>query len=363
MTPLMRELQRLIAQNGPISVAEYMAAALGHTVHGYYMTRDPLGAAGDFTTAPEVSQMFGELLGLWCVQCWRDNGAPRPFALAELGPGRGTLMHDLLRAARQVAPDFVDAAQIHLIETSPALRARQRALLGDAPTWHLTLDTLPALPLLVIANEFFDALPVRQFVRTERGWCERCVGLAAGAEPILAFMLSPEPLPSDAIIPAPLRDSALGALIELRPAGEALVEAIGARIAAQNGIAALVVDYGYTARAAGDSLQALSAHKFQDPLAAPGEADLTAHVDFTALAEAARRGGAAVHGSATQGAFLTALGIQKRAARLARDSSASGRTDIDAALRRLVHPEAMGTLFEVLALTRDGAPRPAGFTP
>jgi NADH dehydrogenase [ubiquinone] 1 alpha subcomplex assembly factor 7 len=251
---------------------------------------------------------------------------------------------------------------VHLVETSPALRERQSALLGDGPTWHPQLEVLPALPILLIANEFFDALPVRQFVRTARGWCERCVGLAAGAEPILTFMLSPEPLPGDALIPASLRSSAPGTLIELRPAGEAICEAIAQRIA-RHGIAALIIDYGYTERAAGDSLQAVRAHKFHDPLAAPGEADLTAHVDFAALADAARRGGAAVHGPATQGAFLTALGIDKRAERLKREASASERADIDAALRRLVHPEAMGRLFKVLALTRQGAPSRAGFAP
>jgi NADH dehydrogenase [ubiquinone] 1 alpha subcomplex assembly factor 7 len=361
MTPLMRELQRLIAQNGPLSVAKYMAMALGHPVHGYYMTRDPLGVAGDFTTAPEVSQMFGELVGLWCVQTWRDSGAPKPFALAELGPGRGTLMSDLLRAARQVAPDFVDAAQVHLVETSPALRERQRVLLDDAPTWHLHVDELPALPLLVIANEFFDALPVRQFMRTPRGWCERCVGLAEGSVPHLAFMLAPEPLPNDAIIPAALRGSELETLVELRPAGEVVCDTLAQRIA-QSGIAALIIDYGYIEHAAGDSLQALRANKFQDPLVAPGEADLTAHVDFASLAQAARRGGAAVHGPTTQGAFLAALGIDKRAQRLKRDASRSERAGIDASWHRLVDPESMGALFKAMALTRVDAPTPAGFS-
>jgi NADH dehydrogenase [ubiquinone] 1 alpha subcomplex assembly factor 7 len=363
MTALMRELERLIAQTGPISVADYMALALGHPEHGYYMTRDPLGAAGDFVTAPEVSQMFGELLGLWCVQTWRDNGAPKPFALAEIGPGRGTLMRDLLRAARQVAPDFAESAEVHLIETSPALRARQKELLGDAPVWHACVETLPALPLLALANELFDALPVRQFLRTERGWCERCVGLAPDAlEPQLSFMLAPEPLPSDAIIPAPLRASAVGSLVELRPAAEALMETIAARIA-KSGIAALILDYGYTERATGDSLQAVSSHKFQDPLALPGAADLTAHVDFEALGEAAQRGGAAVHGPVAQGAFLMALGIDKRAARLKRGAGPSECAEIDAALERLVHPDAMGRLFKALALTRPGAPCPAGLEP
>jgi NADH dehydrogenase [ubiquinone] 1 alpha subcomplex assembly factor 7 len=327
------------------------------------MTRDPLGAAGDYITAPEVSQMFGELLGLWCVQTWRDNGAPQPFALAELGPGRGTLMRDLLHAARQVAPDFAEAAEVHLVETSPALRARQRELLGAAPVWHTHVETIPTLPILVIANELFDALPVRQFLRTARGWCERCVGLAQGApEPTLSFVLAPEPLPSDAIIPAPLRTSAPGSLVELRPAAEALIETIAARIA-KGGIAALILDYGYEAHATGDSLQAVSGHKFQDPLALPGAADLTAHVDFAALGEAAQRGGAAVHGPMAQGAFLMALGIDKRAARLKRSATNTECAEINAALERLVHPDAMGRLFKALALTRPGAPRPAGFEP
>lgn len=361
-TPLLRHLESLIARNGPISIADYMAIALSHPEHGYYMTRDPLGVAGDFITAPEVSQMFGELVGLWCVQTWRDNGAPRPFALVELGPGRGTLMSDLLRASQKVAPDFAEAARVHLVETSPALRARQRALLGEAAHWHAQFDSVPALPLLLIANEFFDALPVHQFVRTARGWCERYVGLVPGAEPPrLSFVMAPNPLPSDTIVPQSLRDSAMGTLFELRPAAETLIEAIAARIATREGIAALVIDYGYMARMAGDSLQALRAHKPQDPLKHPGEADLTAHVDFAALAEAARRGGACVCGPVTQGAFLTALGIAQRAERLAGEASETESADTRAALRRLTHQDAMGTLFKALALTRANAPALAGF--
>jgi NADH dehydrogenase [ubiquinone] 1 alpha subcomplex assembly factor 7 len=242
------------------------------------------------------------------------------------------------------------------------LRARQRALLGETAHWHAQFDTVPALPLLLIANEFFDALPVHQFVRTARGWCERYVSLVPNAEPPrLSFVLAPDPLPSAAIVPAPLRESAIGTLIELRPAAEALIESVAARIAAQDAIAALVIDYGYTARMAGDSLQALRAHKPQDPLKHPGEADLTAHVDFAALAEAARRGGARVHGPVTQGAFLAALGIAERAERLKRQAGEAERADIDAALHRLTHQDTMGTLFKVLALTRAGVPALAGF--
>ncbi len=361
MTPLAGYLARLIRTTGPIPLSHYMALALGHPQHGYYVTRDPLGARGDFITAPEVSQMFGELLGLWIADGWTQQRRPSPFILCELGPGRGTLMVDALRAMRAV-PGLADAARLHLVETSPALREAQQKRLPQA-TWHVRFDDVPQGPLFLIANEFFDALPISQFVRTERGWCERHVGLADGNDgsPRFVPVLAPVPLASDTVLPPAMRGAPVGAIAEISPASCAIAEAIGARLARAGG-AALVVDYGHAKSAVGDTLQALRAHKFADPFEAPGEADLTAHVDFEALAAAAVRGGAKTHGPVAQGAFLAALGIEARARKLRLGATPAQALDIDAAMRRLTAPEEMGSLFKAQALTPPGAPMPAGFS-
>ena len=342
-------LQGLIANEiragGPIGVDRFMALALGHPLHGYYVTRDPLGATGDFTTAPEISQMFGELIGLWCVSVWLSLGSPERFGLVELGPGRGTLMADLLRAAR-IVPGFGAAAAVHLVETSPVLRARQAAVLGATgvePTWHAGLDTLPGeMPLIVVANEFFDALPIRQWVRAGARWHERMVGLdEAGA---FAFGLAPLP---DTAIGAPAPD---GTVLEIGFTARSAMAALAGRVVAQAG-ALLAIDYGHVNSRFGETLQAVRHHAKADPLCAPGDVDLTAHVDFAALATAARTAGALVHGPARQGAFLRALGLEARAAALAR-----GRADqtgaLAAAVSRLADPHpGMGELFKVLAAT------------
>jgi SAM-dependent MidA family methyltransferase len=353
MTPLGRLLARRIAATGPISIADYMAECLLHPAHGYYATRDPLGAAGDFTTAPEISQMFGECLGLCLVQAWMDQGAPSPVVLAELGPGRGTLMADLLRAAR-VVPAFGTAAGVHLVEASPVLRARQaQALAGHDPVWHDTIATLPEAPLFLIANEFFDALPIRQFQRDAAGWRERQVAL--DAEGRLAFALSaPTPL---AALDHRLGDTAPGDVVELCPAAQPVTAEIGRRIAARGG-AALIVDYGGW-RSRGDTLQAVRGHAFDDPLAHPGEADLTAHVDFEALARAAVP--AAHSALVPQGVLLDRLGIAHRAERLARTLSGGALAAHQAALRRLTHPEEMGRVFQSLALFPAGGPVPPAY--
>jgi NADH dehydrogenase [ubiquinone] 1 alpha subcomplex assembly factor 7 len=312
-----------------------------------------LGAAGDFITAPEVSQMFGELIGLWCAETWRQMGAPARVVLAELGPGRGSLMADALRAA-DALPAFRAAAEVHLVEISPALRAAQaERLRGQAVAWHERFDEVPAGPLLLLANEFFDALPVRQFQRRADGWHERLV--AASGEGF-AFVLAPEPLPGATI---PDRAAATGGTVELAPAREALMAAIAARLAADGG-AALIVDYGDGA-GTGDTLQAVRRHGFADVLADPGTADLTAHVDFGALARAARSAGARVFGPVEQGAFLTALGIEARAVRLAASSAPETARAVRAGLDRLVEPEQMGRLFKAMAVTAPGLPAPAGF--
>jgi NADH dehydrogenase [ubiquinone] 1 alpha subcomplex assembly factor 7 len=346
-------LRARIAEAGPITVAEFMAECLLHPTWGYYTTRDPLGTAGDFTTAPEISQMFGELVGLALAQAWIDQGAPGRITLAELGPGRGTLMADILRATKQV-PGFHDALRVHLVEASPTLREKQRvALAGHAITHHDRTDTLPEAPLFLIANEFFDALPIRQFIRAGDHWRERLVGLDGAA---LAFGLGAPDQPPEL---AHRSDVAEGGLVEICPAAMPIMTEISRRIAAHGG-AALIVDYGDW-RSLGDTLQAVQGHAPVDPLATPGAADLTAHVDFEALARAAQ--GLATSRLTPQGVFLERLGITPRAETLAQRLSGPAREAHVAAHRRLTHPDEMGTLFKVLALVPPGAPKLAGLDP
>lgn len=346
--------QRIRAE-GPISVADYMTIALAHPEVGYYTTRDPFGQAGDFTTAPEVSQVFGELLGLWCAERWQAMGEPEHLLLVELGPGRGTLMADALRAA-QLLPAFHAALEVHLVETSPVLRARQRdALAPTGATWHANLSSLPEGPLLLIANEFFDALPIRQFQKTPSGWAERVIGLAEAGKRLqwgLGRNLPP-------ILPFP-QDAPEGAIAELSPAGASITRDISRRVAGHGG-AALIIDYGYGETATGDSFQAVKQHRPVDPLETPGDADLTAHVDFQALAATAEKAGAKAHGPADQGVFLKALGIRERTEALARTATPAQRRQLLAAVERLTSSAQMGTLFKALALTPTASSTPAGF--
>lgn len=352
MTALAALLKARIAATGPMTLADYMADCLLHPLHGYYATRDPFGAAGDFTTAPEISQMFGELLGLCLAQAWLDQGAPAPFTLAELGPGRGTLMADLLRATRGV-PGFHAAAQVVLVEASAHLRQVQRRTLGDHPvTWADGVEALPDAPLFLIANEFFDALPIRQFTRQGAGWAETMVGLSG--DRLVLGRSAPAPL---AVLAHRLADVAEGGIVELCPAAAPIAARIGGIIARQGG-AALVIDYGDW-RSQGDTLQALQDHRFADPLAAPGAADLTAHVDFEALAQAAAPARAAR--MMTQGSLLQRLGIDARAARLAQGLAGTARDTHLAAHRRLTEASEMGSLFKALALYPPAAPPPPGF--
>ncbi|NSY38265.1 class I SAM-dependent methyltransferase [Leisingera sp. ANG59] len=353
---LLNHLHARIRTDGPMSVADYMADCLLHPQFGYYTTRDPLGAKGDFTTAPEISQMFGELLGLSLAQAWLDQGSPAPFALAELGPGRGTLMADLLRATRGV-PGFHAAMRIHLVEASPTLRAAQaKALDGYAPQWLDTVDALPAQPLFLVANEFFDALPIRQFIRAGDGWSEKRIGLQGGA---LSFGLSPAaPQPA---LDHRLADTRDGDVVEICEAAAPVTQSIAARIAAHGG-AALIVDYGDW-RALGDTLQALRAHEPADPLQTPGEADLTAHVDFEALAMAAKTADCAFTRLTPQGVFLERLGITDRARALAAPLQGAALDSLIAAHRRLTHPDEMGNLFKVLGLCPPQAAPLPGLNP
>ena len=354
MNALQRVIAARIAAAGPMRLDEYMALCLSHPEHGYYTGRDPLGAAGDFTTAPEISQMFGEMLGLWLAQCWRDQGAPSPAVYAEPGPGRGTLSADALRAAA-MAPGFGAAIGApHLVEISPILRARQaETLAARKPVWADRIEDLPPGPLFLLANEFFDALPIRQFERRKGRWRERVVTLfedGASLRPALGGAVTADDLPADA---------PEGALRETSPASAAVAAQIGARLAAHGG-AALIVDYGYAAQplTGGDTFQAMRGHAYADPWTAPGEADLTAHVDFAALAAAAEGAGAKAWPLVTQGALLEMLGVTARAQALAARGDAAA---VATAHRRLCHPEEMGVLFKALALTGRGAPPPPGF--
>jgi NADH dehydrogenase [ubiquinone] 1 alpha subcomplex assembly factor 7 len=347
LTPLEAEIRRRIQIGGPMSVAHYMSLCLTHPKHGYYVTRDPFGAGGDFITAPEISQMFGELIGLWACSVWRQMGAPEKIRLVELGPGRGTMMLDALRAA-QIVPAFRGAIMVHLVEISPVLEARQRQTLAglDRPVeWHRALDEVPDGQSIILANEFFDALPVQQAVMCADGWHERVVKI--GDNNILQFSNARDPIPLfDEMLPSAVCDAKIGEIFEWR--ADQIALELGRRVVRANG-AALVIDYGHRESATGETLQALGAHEFVHPLTAPGQADLTAHVDFQALGEAAESMNARLHGPIEQGEFLHRMGIAARAELLKKDASPSEAAVIDAALDRLTSKErtGMGRLFKV----------------
>ncbi len=351
-------LAQLIRADGPLTVAQYMTAALTHPIYGYYRVQNPVGRAGDFITAPEISQIFGELIGLWCLQTWRDIGAPSSFQLVELGPGRGSLMADLLRAAR-LQPSFLAAAEIHFVETNAVLRAQQNAALpeGTDATWRDRFEEIAPGPLILIANEFFDCLPIRQFMRKGPGWYERCVTLdEKGA---LCFALSPSPIPGG-ILAISDPHTQQGALKEVCAPAQSLIEKIAHRFSQHKG-RALIIDYGYAKPGMGDTLQALRRHSPCGVLETPGDVDLTAHVDFSALASCAKRSGADVAGPAEQGAFLAALGLEARASALRAEATAQQKQDIDSAVLRLAGPDQMGELFKALSISSADLPPPPGF--
>ena len=338
----------MIAESGPITMARYMEICLSDPEHGYYRRCEPIGAAGDFITAPEVSQMFGELIGLWCAVTWHQMGAPERIHLVELGPGRGTLMQDALRAVR-AEPEFCSAFSLHLVETGDRLRDVQcQRLAGTPAAWHLSLESVPPGPLLLIANEFFDALPVHQYEMTADGWRERLVTFDDGA---CRLQLAPLPCALN-------RPGQPGDVFEQAPARDAYMADIAARLQRHGG-AALIIDYGHSESANGDTLQAVRAHRAQSIFAEPGLADLTSHVDFEALSRAAS--GLSRHGPRRQGEFLRALGIEARAATLQRSASPEQAQEIDTALHRLLDTRQMGGLFKALAVTQQDAPVPAGF--
>jgi len=358
--PLESEIRRLIGLAGPMPVSEYMGHCLGHPRHGYYVTHDPLGPGGDFVTSPEISQMFGELIGLWAAAVWRQMGAPANVRLVELGPGRGTMMLDMLRAAH-VMPDFRKAVAVHLVETSPALRARQKQTFGNLDVsivWHDALAEVPEGLAIIVANEFFDAQPVNQAVKQAGGWHERVVAIDAKGK--LAFALGPEPLKFfEQTLPPQVRMAEVGSIYEWRADTHALE--VGRRVARHG--AALIVDYGHVESMVGDTFQALRGARRANPLTAPGLADVTAHVDFQALGAAAESIGARVHGPVDQATLLRRLGIEQRALNLKKVAPPEKAAAIDVALGRLMAggPTGMGTMFKAIGLSAPDVATLPGF--
>jgi NADH dehydrogenase [ubiquinone] 1 alpha subcomplex assembly factor 7 len=359
--PLEVEIRRRIAAAGPMPVGEYMVLCLTDRTHGYYMTRDPLGQRGDFITAPEVSQMFGELIGLWMAAVWKQMGEPANVRIIELGPGRGTMMSDALRATK-VMPAFRKAVVLHLVEISPVLQSQQERTFEQLPVpmfWHPTLRDVPAGPAIIVANEFFDALPVNQVVKTDLGWHERCIEV--DSEGKLAFSPAPDPIPQfDRLLPPTVRDAANSSIFEWR--SDSVAMEMGRRIARDDG-AALVIDYGHANSAVGETLQAVGEHAYADPLTAPGMIDLTAHVDFQALARAVEAMGVNSFGPIEQTEFLRRLGIETRAAALKVKAAGAHAAGVDAALARLTGRGRgeMGSLFKAAAYAHPSVGVPPGF--
>ncbi len=344
-------------------LADYMRLALTHPQYGYYIARDPIGASGDFITAPEISQMFGELIGLWMAAVWQQMGSPENVRVIELGPGHGTLMIDAFRAAK-IVKDFQAAVVLHLVEISPRLKEQQQSRLEALKIpmlWHNALSDVPGGPNIIVANEFIDALPVHQAIKQTDGWHERVVQVAPDGSLVLSAARNPLPH-FDATLPWKLRASSpIDSIYEWRP--EAIAIEVGRRVRSDG--AALIIDYGHAQHGLGDTLQAVAAHSFREPLRAPGQSDLTAHVDFMALAQTAEITGARIHGPVSQRDFLRRLGVEKRAAALKARAPRDKGNEIEQALTRLtaVGPGGMGELFKVLAITDPKLGPLPGFEP
>lgn len=348
-SPLSDIIRAKIKAEGPISLADYMELSLFHPAHGYYVTRDPIGAQGDFTTAPEMTQVFGELIGLWCAQVWKSLGQPNPFILCELGPGHGTLLKDALRAA-SIVPGFIEAMQLHLIEASPLLRKMQQQLLGSyKPTWVATPEDLPPHPVITIANEFFDALPIRQFVRVKERWMERRIAVTPNGA--FVFVLAPT-------IEAPNYDLPDESIVEQCPSAAEWASRIARPIVKSRG-AALIIDYGDD-EIYGETLQAVSNHRQAHVLSTPGMADITAHVSFSPLATAMRKIGCRIHGPVYQGDFLLGLGAKERTEALCAKGDEQQIRTLQGALHRLTSHDSMGKLFKVMVATDRNTPTPPG---
>ena len=361
ISPLLNEIKRLIKSSGPMPVWRYMELCLMHPQHGYYVSRDPLGREGDFITAPEVSQMFGELLGLWAASVWRAIGQPPLLRLIELGPGHGTMMADALRALR-ILPPLYQSLTIHMVEVNPVLREKQRETLSGTRniTWHDSIDDVLDGPAVIFANEYFDVLPIHQVVKRETGWHERTVELDKNGK--LVFAHAPDPMPRfDVLLPPLVRAAPEGAVFEWRPDSE--IMKIARRVHEQDG-AALIIDYGHLRSDAGDTFQAIARHSFTDPLTNPGQADVTAHVDFQALGRAAEDIGARVHGPVTQGDFLRRLGIEARAATLTAKAAPEAAAEVESALKRLTDTGrgGMGSMFKVIGVSQPGLRELAGLS-
>ncbi len=360
-TPLEMEIRRRIHAAGPMPVGEFMTLCLTDRTHGYYTTRDPLGRAGDFITAPEISQMFGELIGLWMGAVWKQMGSPDSVRVIELGPGRGTMMRDAMRAM-SVLPPFRHAVALHLVEINPVLISHQQEALEPLRIpvqWHANLDEVPDGPTIIVANEFFDALPVNQAVKSDRGWHLRQVEVDYGGK--LGFTYAREPMAHfERLLPRAVREAAEGSIFEWRDEQPAMQ--IGRRLRVEGG-AALIIDYGHAQSGVGETLQAVAHHEFADPLAAPGTVDLTAHVDFAALTRAVEAMGASGYAILEQAAFLTRLGIETRAASLKAKAPKSVAIEIDFAVQRLIGRDAtgMGALFKAAAFTDAKLGAPPGF--
>jgi NADH dehydrogenase [ubiquinone] 1 alpha subcomplex assembly factor 7 len=374
-TALDDEIRARIARDGPMPVADFMALCLYDPQHGYYSQRLPFGAAGDFVTAPEISQMFGEMVAVWAVEAWLAMDMPDPVALIECGPGRGAMMADILRSTRLQAA-FRKALRVHLVETSPGLQKLQRKTLsavndlssferdagvGEVPLhWRLAIEDVPTLPSIIVANEFFDALPVRQAERRPDGWRERVVTI--DGSDALTLAVAPDPLSGlEPALPPSIAAAPAGAIFEWRPGDAATAIA---RRAAAGGVA-LIIDYGHVKSAVGDTFQAVRSHRYANPLASPGLADLTAHVDFEALGRAAQEAGARVHGPVEQGEWLKRMGIELRAATLQANASKMKSFDIAEDLLRLTGtgPGQMGALFKVVAFSSPQIEQLPGFEP
>ncbi|MDP9196355.1 MAG: class I SAM-dependent methyltransferase [Pseudomonadota bacterium] len=349
-------LRRRIEIHGPLRLDLFMGEALT----GYYRTRQPLGREGDFVTAPEITSLFGEMLGLWCVDTWEKVGRPDRFLLVEPGPGRGTLMADILRTMDRVSPECRRACQIHLVEISPLLRSLQQKALEDKDniSWHETLETVPEGPAILVANEFFDALPVRQLCRTATGWSEVHVGYTA--EQGFHLVTDPRPSVAVALVPENLRSAPEGTVVEISPASWSIMQDLARRLKRNRG-AALVIDYGHDSPRSGATLQALRNHQKVSAPGSPGECDLTAHVDFAALSRVAREEGVRTVGPVGQGEFLEALGIGARAQQVAAKLSDTKKKQLEQSVERLVHPDAMGQLFRVLGVASPDLKGLAGF--
>ena len=361
MSTLFEYLKKRIKNEGPLSLETYMAEALGHPQHGYYQKGDPFGISGDFITAPEISQMFGELLGLWSAVSWQQLSSPLNIHLIELGPGRGTLMADALRAVSNIAP-FWNALDVHLVEKSLALRECQKTTLSAMDCridWYDRFEEVPRGPFILLANEFLDALPVRQFANKQGGWYERLIGLTASGEQ-LEWTISDSKIRSDVEVSPALGCGVEGQIWEISSVVQEIVRAISRVILEQKGVA-LFIDYGYMEQVGMGTLQAVKNHQYTDPLSNPGHVDLTAHVDFGMVARIAENAGVRVSGPVAQGTFLKNLGIDQRADGLKKAASEEQKTNIAMAVRRLTNDHAMGQLFKVIALSHPGVPEPGGF--